>query len=164
LADPQLDRFFRDNFAVVQAKCARMLGETEEAADVAQETFARMCESGAIHDEPAVRARWIYRTSTRIAIDVLRRRGLGVEAPHGPAVADGEAPARLADQVLAARQELASIAAEVPKDELEVAILCRVDGLTQPEAAEVCDISERTVRRLLGKFDERLARRDRRGR
>jgi RNA polymerase sigma-70 factor (ECF subfamily) len=159
LADPQLDRFFRENFAVVRAKCARMLGESEEAADVAQETFARLCESGVVHEAPAARARWIYRTSTRLAIDVLRRRALRVETrPAAPA--DREAPAAAVDDVLAARQELASIAAEAPRDELAVALLCRVDGLTQPEAAEVCEISERSVRRLLGRFDERLARRN----
>jgi DNA-directed RNA polymerase specialized sigma24 family protein len=38
-----------------------------------------------------------------------------------------------------------------------VAVLCRVDGLTQPEAAQVGGISERTVRRLLGRFDARVA-------
>jgi RNA polymerase sigma factor (sigma-70 family) len=159
LADPQLDRFFRENFAVVRAKCARMLGESEEAADVAQETFARLCESGAVHEAPAARTRWIYRTSTHLAIDALRRRALRIETRPVDS-ADGEAPDASADEVLAARQELASIAAEAPRDELEVAVLCRVDGLTQPEAAEVCEISERTVRRLLGRFDERLARRN----
>src|SRR5512133_1151172 len=79
LSDPRLERLFRENFAVIQARCTRMLGEREEAADVAQETFARLCESGAVHDDPALRVRWIWRTSTRIAIDVLRRRRQGVE-------------------------------------------------------------------------------------
>jgi DNA-directed RNA polymerase specialized sigma24 family protein len=85
LTDPQLDRFFRQNFPVIRAKCARMLGESEEAADVAQETFVRLCESGAVHEDPDVRARWIYATSTRIAIDRLRRRRLGIETREEPA-------------------------------------------------------------------------------
>jgi RNA polymerase sigma-70 factor (ECF subfamily) len=160
LADPQLERFYRQNFAVIRAKCARMLGEREEAADVAQETFVRMCESGVVHEPPEARARWIYRASTRLAIDRLRRRRLGVERRGEGGGAEVEAPGRPADETLAARQELAALAAEVPEEELEVAILCRVDGLTQPEAAEVCDRSERTVRRLLARFDRRLARRD----
>jgi RNA polymerase sigma factor (sigma-70 family) len=139
-----------------------MLGEREEAADVAQETFARLCESGAVHEDPAVRVRWIYRTSTRLAIDVLRRRRLGVETRAPALDAEGAGPS--ADAVIAARQQLAAIASAAPSAELEVAMLCRVDGLTQPEAAEICDVSERTVRRLLGRFDRRVARLDGRSR
>ncbi len=159
MADRQLERFFRENFPVIRAKCARMLGEGEEGADVAQETFVRLCETGAVHLAPEARLGWIYATSTRLAIDVLRRRKLGVEtraADPGLLAGDAAARERSADEVLAARQLLAAIAAAVPRDELQVAILCRVDGLTQPEAATVCDVSERTVRRLLERFDGRL--------
>jgi DNA-directed RNA polymerase specialized sigma24 family protein len=60
--------------------------------------------------------------------------------------------------VLAARQALSAIVSAATPGELEVAILCRIDGLTQIEAAEVCEISERTVRRLLASLDRRLAR------
>ena len=166
MADPELERFFRENFAIIRAKCARMLGEVEEAADVAQETFARLCESGAIHQAPAERLRWIYVTSTHLAIDLLRRRKLGVVARRQDEADEvgAEPPAHHPhpDGALAARQALAAIAAEAPPEELRVAVLCRLDGLTQPEAAWACAISERTVRRLLGRFDARLAELERR--
>jgi RNA polymerase sigma-70 factor (ECF subfamily) len=163
LLDRRLETFFRENFPIIRAKCARMLGEREEAADVAQETFVRMCETGVVHEDPAVRARWIYRTSTRIAIDRLRRRSLGVETRERGDL-EHEAQGRPADEVLAARQDLAAIAGATPEEELAVAILCRVDGLTQPEAAEVCEVSERTVRRLLERFDRRVLGRGARSR
>jgi RNA polymerase sigma factor (sigma-70 family) len=165
LADPQLEQFFRKNFPIIRAKCTRMLGAGEEAADVAQETFTRLCESGAIHLEPEPRLRWIYATSTRIAIDLLRRRKLGVET-HGPDDARGDGAgepssgAPRLDDILSARRALAALAAEAPPDQLRVAMLCRVDGLTQAEAAGVCAISERSVRRLLTSFDQRITRRD----
>ena len=57
---------------------------------------------------------------------------------------------------LAARSALARIADSTPDDELAAAVLCRVDALTQPEAAAVMNVSERTVRRLLDRFDARL--------
>lgn len=155
MADPEIERFFRENFAVIRAKCARML-DGEEASDVAQEAFVRLCESGVVHEQAAARAAWIYRTCTRLAIDRLRRRGRGVETAAGPGseAAGGAAPA---DEVLAARQLLAAVAGLVPADELELAVLCRVDGLTQVEAAEVTRRSERSVRRLLARLDGRLA-------
>ncbi len=56
-----------------------------------------------------------------------------------------------------ARSATRSLASSVPADELAVAVLCRVDGLPQPEAATVLGLSERTVRRMLGRFDERSA-------
>jgi RNA polymerase sigma-70 factor (ECF subfamily) len=173
VADPRLERFFREHFPAIRAKCARLLGPGEEAADVAQETFVRLCESGAVHLPPEPRLRWIYAASTRLAIDVLRRRAvgrrLGLErrdaGPAAHAAEGGEraaqpeppAPDAPADDALAARRALLALAGATPAEELEVAVLCRVDGLTQPEAAAVCGVSERTVRRLLGRFDARAA-------
>jgi RNA polymerase sigma-70 factor (ECF subfamily) len=163
LADSQLEQFFRKNFPIIRAKCTRMLGAGEEAADVAQETFTRLCESGAIHLEAEPRLRWIYATSTRIAIDLLRRRKLGL-VTSGPDHFDGEgvgepsSGAPPLDDALAARRALAALASVAPAEELRVAMLCRVDGLTQAEAAGIAAISERSVRRLLNSFDERMAR------
>jgi RNA polymerase sigma-70 factor, ECF subfamily len=56
---------------------------------------------------------------------------------------------------LDARAAIATLAGSVPQDELEVVVLCRVDGLPQPEAAQVLGVSERTVRRVLDRFDQR---------
>ncbi|MBI5067158.1 MAG: RNA polymerase sigma factor [Deltaproteobacteria bacterium] len=160
MVDPELERFFRENFAVIRAKCARILGASEEAADVAQEAFVKLWESGATLSGPAARAAWIYRTCTRLAIDRLRRRRLGIETSAGEEdggavhAAAGLAPA---DELVSARQQLAALAAQATRPELEVAILCRVDGLTQSEAADVAGLSERTVRRLLDRFDARAA-------
>ncbi len=53
---------------------------------------------------------------------------------------------------------LERIAGRAPARELEVAILSRLDELTQEEIAEVTGMSSRTVRRLLRKFDSRIAR------
>jgi RNA polymerase sigma-70 factor (ECF subfamily) len=71
---PALDRFFQDYFPLIQGKCARMLGDSDEAMDVAQETFVRLWSSPLVYDTPVARLAWIYRTSTRLAIDYLRRR------------------------------------------------------------------------------------------
>ena len=52
----------------------------------------------------------------------------------------------------------AAIVRRVPQEELEVALLTHVDGLKQTEIAEVLGMHERSVRRLLSKFDERALR------
>lgn len=153
---PELERFFRQHFPVVRGKCARMLGDTEEAADVAQETFVRLWQSPVAREAPGARLRWIYQTSTRLAIDRLRRRRLGIEV-HADGGADAPGAEAGVDAVLGARQWLLRLAGEVPEDELEVAILSRLDDLTQDEIAEVTGRSSRTVRRMLLRVDLKLA-------
>jgi DNA-directed RNA polymerase specialized sigma24 family protein len=41
------------------------------------------------------------------------------------------------------------------EEQLAVVVLVRIDGLSHAEAAEVLGVNERTVRRLLARFDER---------
>jgi len=62
------------------------------------------------------------------------------------------------DDVLATRRSLEVLARRLPADELEVALLFRLDGLSQAEIADIARISERTVRRCLHRLDERLAK------
>jgi RNA polymerase sigma-70 factor, ECF subfamily len=137
----------------IRAKCQRLLGRTAAAEDVAQEAFLRLWKSdvGARAEAGVVMA-WLYRTCTRLAIDELRRRrrddGPELELDATPCSVDVAAG-------LEARRAIASLAGAVPEDELEAAVLCRVDGLSQSEAASVLAVSDRTVRRLLERFDER---------
>jgi RNA polymerase sigma-70 factor, ECF subfamily len=142
-------------FPPIRAKCRRLLGATAAAEDVAQEAFLRLWKSdvGENGDARTVMA-WLYRTCTRLAIDELRhrRRVDGSEADM-EAVPCGVEIGACVD----ARRAIARLAGSVPEDELEVAALCRVDGLSQPEAALVLGVSDRTVRRLLERFDERAA-------
>lgn len=136
----------------IQAKCRRLLGASPAAEDVAQEVFLRFWRSGIDGDARTVMA-WLYRTCTRLAIDVLRERrrvDLGEPSPEdGPCAVDLAACAE-------ARAAIASLCGVVPEDELATVVLVRVDGLSQPEAAAVLGVNERTLRRTLARFDERM--------
>lgn len=136
----------------VRAKCRRMLGETSEAEDVANESFVRLWQSGPSADDlTATRSvmAWLYRTSTRLCVDTLRKRRHVAFDEHDEHLPCG-APL---EQAVHAKRMIFDLVAHVPADEVEAALLCRVDGLSHPEAAEVLGISERTVRRLLERFD-----------
>ena len=59
----------------IQAKCRRLLGATAAADDVAQEAFLRLWQSGPALDgstEARQVLAWLYLTSTRLSLDVLR--------------------------------------------------------------------------------------------
>ncbi len=140
----------------IQAKCRRLLGRAPAAEDVAQETFLRLWKSGLARDgrdEVRTIMAWLYRTCTRLAIDVLRERRW-----TSPDEVNPDASPCSVDAVggLEARRAIVALAKSVPEEELSVAVLCRVDGLPQPEAAAILGISERTVRRMLDRFDERV--------
>jgi RNA polymerase sigma-70 factor (ECF subfamily) len=120
---------------------------------VAQEAFVRLWKSGIGEsgDARTVMA-WLYRTCTRLAIDALRaqKRDAGGEVDLERMPCGAQMGAQIE-----ARAAIAALAKSVPEDELEAAVLCRVDGMAQPEAAGVLGVSERTVRRALERFDER---------
>jgi RNA polymerase sigma-70 factor, ECF subfamily len=140
----------------IRAKCQRLLGRSGEADEVAQETFLRLWQSG-LPLPPAAEARavmaWLYRTCTHLAIDHLRsRRRRGLEPSDGIETV----PCSIAIETwLNTRQILWALATRMPADELHAVVLCRVDGLNHAEAAEVLETSERTLRRLLARFDQR---------
>jgi RNA polymerase sigma-70 factor (ECF subfamily) len=97
---------------------------------------------------------FIYKTSTRLAIDKLRekarRAGSDVALDELPGLSAGS------DDLLAVRRQLLVLARTLPADELEVALLSRLDRLTHGEIAEVLGVSDRTVRRSLQRFNQRI--------
>lgn len=148
-----LETAFRRHYPALREKCRRMLKDPQEADDVAQETFVRLWNAEMVGNDPRQVTAWIYKTSTRIAIDRLRasasRNRLAPEPEDlGPDLAAG----------LEARVGLARLVEALPEAELELLLLHRWDGLTHPEIAEVTGRSARTVRRLLKRCEERLAR------
>ena len=141
-------------YPLAREKARRLLGSGGDADDVAQEVFLRFWREGMAEAPTRTASAWLYKTTTRLSIDRLRE--LRSRNDHEAAL--GDLPAAGApDEQLAVRQELQGIAESVPVAELEVAILHRVDRLDQGEIAEVVGITTRTVRRLLGRFDRRLA-------
>jgi RNA polymerase sigma-70 factor (ECF subfamily) len=156
------DRAFERFYAPVRSKSGRILANPQTAEDVTQEVFLRLWQWEArpaldAPDGPRTLLAWLYRTCTRLAIDTLRAAR---RSPRASDAAD-EAASRLpcgADlaTAIAARTAIAALAGTAEDAELEAAILCRVDGLSQPEAALVLETSERTLRRLLARFDERI--------
>lgn len=152
---PDLVATYRQYFPLIVRKCTRMLGNVHEAQDVAQEAFLKLHGLALpLTDGRAITA-WLYRTSTRLAIDRLRERARHTRNDDALDALGHEASPEVRAHVAGLWAELVR---RLPQSELEAALLSHVDGLKQTEIAEVLGVDERTVRRLLTKFDERAAR------
>lgn len=142
----------------IRAKCRRLLGTSADVEEIVQDTFLRLWQGGPPlppAGDPRTVMAWLYRTCTHLAIDALRRR---LRRPLAEPESLDALPCALSiEQLSHARQLIAALHARVPEDELHAVVLCRVDGLPHAEAAEVLEISERTLRRLVARFDERSA-------
>jgi RNA polymerase sigma-70 factor (ECF subfamily) len=151
-----VEHAYRRYFPIIREKCSRMLRDRAEAQDIAQETFTRLWSNRDQLHAPDAVASWIYRTSTRLAVDRYRRTR---REDDGELATDEVAGTEhdAGDRIDAVRM-LARIANHVPADELEVAILSRIDGLGHDEIARVLGCSDRTVRRRLLKLESRLSR------
>jgi RNA polymerase sigma-70 factor (ECF subfamily) len=153
-AHVDIDQLYRRYYALLRDKCRRMLASDADAQDVAQDTLVRLwaCRD-TIRDAAAVPA-WLYQTSTRLAID-RHRAGLRMdrlaEAPAIPARQQG------LDRQLESRRALRDLVKRTPPEELAVVLLSRVDGLCHDEICAITGRSERTTRRLLARFDRRVA-------
>jgi RNA polymerase sigma-70 factor, ECF subfamily len=149
---------YRRYFALIREKCRRMLADFAEADDVAQETFVRLWRADLAGDDPRQVLAWIYRTSTRLAIDRLRERSRIVATDvEESALAQLGAPGPAGDDAIGTRRALSALAQRLRPAELEVALLFRIDGLSQAEIAHVLGMSERTVRRWLRRLEERVS-------
>ena len=120
---------------------------------MAQETFVRFWRANMAGDDDGRVTAWLYRVSTRAAIDRVRASAARSRlAPPSEEFADS--PSLGAE----ARAMLDRLAQRIPSAELELLLLQHWDGLTQPEIAEVTGLSERTVRRRLHRCMERVVR------
>ena len=133
-----------------------MLKGDAEASDVAQEVFVRLWRHRELVEDQQALVGWLYRTATRLVIDRARQRALGQESLQHLHDTLRAPPTQDSEARFTTREQLRTVLATCSPEQLEAAILNRVDRLTQPEVAELMGVGERTVRRLLVSFDERM--------
>jgi RNA polymerase sigma-70 factor (ECF subfamily) len=134
--------------------CLRMLGQTEDAADVAQETFVQLYSHLGRLDERVPLAPWLFRVARNRCIDVIRRRRtipLGMIDETGEAAialepADDEPlPEELAERADLQRL-LASAIASLPPAYSEVVALRYAGDRSFAEIAQILDCDEGAAR------------------
>jgi RNA polymerase sigma-70 factor (ECF subfamily) len=135
----------------------RVLGNGEDAADVAQSVFLRVAERLDEFDAQRRFFSWIYRIAINEALNVLRRNGREETLEEADEVAGAESldPERRArDAELAGRVQGALMSLRF--DDRIVITLRHFSGCSYGEIASILELQEKTVKSRLFEARQRL--------
>lgn len=125
----------------------RMLGNADDAADVAQTTFLKVFQNLEQFNPEFRFFSWIYRIAMNESINYIKRRPADVEIPVTAA-----SPADGPDRITEAQQvhrELELVLAELSADYRSVIVLKYFVGCSYTQMAEILRIPEKTVKSRL---------------
>ncbi len=125
----------------------QMLGNLEDAEDVAQEAFVRVFQAIPRFRGQASFSTWLYRIVTNLCLESRRRRKatVALDAIREPRA--GDSPSRQVTEALLTRQVLAAMAPELRA----ILLLRDQEGLSYSEIAEALRLPLGTVRSRLSK-------------
>jgi RNA polymerase sigma-70 factor (ECF subfamily) len=129
-----------------------LIGNEEDARDVAQDAFFRAYRSLATYRPAGSFRSWLLRIAVNAARDDWHRRGAGrlrAVARVPETQAPGRPGAAAEDAILAA--QLRRLAERLAPREREVFVLRDLEGLGVDEVARALDLAEPTVRRHLAR-------------
>lgn len=138
-------------------QASRMLGDPTEAEDVSQEAMLRLWRiAGAWRTGEAKPSTWLFRVTANLCTDRLRRRrGVGLDEIAEPLDDTPGAEDRLQAQTrLDALQEGLN---RLPERQRQAVVLRHIEGLSNPQIAEIMDIGLRAVESLTARGKRALA-------
>lgn len=135
----------------------RMLGDAAEAEDVTQEAMLRLWRIATEWRQGEAQVgTWLYRVATNLCTDRLRRKR-PVDIDSVPEMADGRAAPEeelLESDRARALQEALD---QLPERQRQAVVLRHLEGLSNPEIAEVMDIGVEAVESLTARGKRALA-------
>ncbi len=136
----------------------RMLRDRAEAEDVAQEAMLRLWKIAPDWRQGEAKVTtWLYRVVTNLCTDRLRKaRGTGLDEVAEP---EDDRPSQ--DAILMQRQRMDALdqaLESLPERQRQAVVLRHIEGLGNPEIAEVLDISIEAVESLTARGKRALAK------
>lgn len=126
----------------------RMLADRAEAEDVAQEAMLRLWKIAADWRQGEAKVTtWLYRVVANLCTDRLRRKR-GVDLESVPEPEDDRETAEGELQQASRMAALQAALAQLPDRQREAVVLRHIEGLGNPEIAEMMDISTEAVESL----------------
>jgi len=130
------------------AHAARVLGDTAEAEDVTQEAMLRLWKKAPEWDAGRAQAStWLYRVVANLCTDRLRMRQVDtLDEMNEPADTALSAEGRL--QADARQDALQSALMRLPDRQRQAVILRHIEGMANPEIAEILGVGVEAVESL----------------
>ncbi|MDD9932152.1 MAG: RNA polymerase sigma factor [Myxococcales bacterium] len=149
-----IEQLYAAHGPAIEAHCCQLVGDSD-GADALQETFVRVLtwNERPRSDDHLVRS--LFRISTNVCIDVLRKRGVRHRAAPELLAVQRE-PIHVQDGAHHARDSLRQVLARCDDTTCSIVALCFIDGMRRQEAAEALGTTRRTVFNRLEKV-KRLA-------
>jgi RNA polymerase sigma-70 factor (ECF subfamily) len=145
---PPFAQLYRRHRSRALAVARRILGDADEAEDVVQEVFTRLCVAPIAFEGRAAYSTWLHRVMVNSSINTLRSK-------RRRARLRTEVPPPLTPEQLAIGSELAklfeSALEEMSERHQQVLWLREMRGLTYPEIAALLHIPEGTVKSALNR-------------
>jgi len=163
-AEPWLEAAFRQHWSRVYAVLFRLLGDGDEAEDLALETFWRLYHHSP-HLEENMLGGWLYRVATNLGFNALRsrRRRQQYEARAGASALEDGRPIDPA-QALEQTQERQRVQTALERMSARSArlLVLRYSGLSYAEIAEAMGVAPGSVGTLLARAETEFERHYRR--
>jgi len=142
----------------VLAQATRMLGNQTEAEDVAQDAMMRVWKIAPDwrQDEAQV-STWLYRVVANLCTDRLRKRRSGVSLEEVAEPLDTTPSAVAQMQTQERMMALSNALSQLPERQAQAVSLRHLEGLANPEIAQIMDISVRSVESLTARGKRALA-------
>ncbi|MGI5884871.1 MAG: RNA polymerase sigma factor [Candidatus Spyradocola sp.] len=132
--------------------CLHMMGNEQDAADMAQEAFLRAWRSLSTYKGQSRFSTWLFRVTTNVCLDELRKRSRGkaesmqvLEESGFEPVDPGETPEMALDRA-ELRRDLRSAIAQLNEEQRAALILRDIQGLPYEEIAKALDLNLNTVK------------------
>jgi RNA polymerase sigma-70 factor (ECF subfamily) len=126
-------------------RCRTLLRDAASADDALQQAFERILRSGGAVKQASAPLRWLYRVVDRCCYDVLRSRRRSIESLESDEVGKTAHPA----VDIEARDAALKLLGMMTEQEMQIAVLLFVDGMSQGEIADEVGVSRVTVNKKI---------------
>jgi RNA polymerase sigma-70 factor (ECF subfamily) len=150
-------KLVRAHLPAIHRYAHRMLGDTAEANDVAQEVMVRLWEKASVFNpEQARLTTWLHQIAHNLCIDYFRKQNRMTDLQE----ADEPESETLALEAEIAQQGhmVAELVSALPERQKSALVLCHYQGLSNREAAEAMAVSVEAVESLLSRARRTLKR------
>jgi RNA polymerase sigma-70 factor (ECF subfamily) len=140
-------RAYEQYATLIYARCRRILRDEQSARDATQDVFERCLRRNDLREGRELLA-WLYRAATSACLNALR--DTRTRRKHDAALATAGAAATV--DGAAGPGQIVDLLRGLDERTQAIAIYVYVDGMTQVEAAQLAQVTDRTVRNCLARF------------